>query len=78
MILRNVAVVTLTGSAVGLFLALFFTRPLALFLVPGLRPSDPLSFGAVLLVMIVTGLLAAWAPIRRAVSIDPNSALRYE
>ncbi len=78
MVLRNVAVLTLTGSAIGLFLALFFTRPLAMFLVPGLKPSDPLSFGAVLLVMIATGLLAAWGPVHRAISIDPNSALRWE
>ncbi len=78
MVLRNVAKLTLTGSAIGLFLALFLTKPLAMFLVPGLKPSDPLSFGAVLVVMIVTGLLATWGPIRRAMSIDPNSALRYE
>jgi predicted permease len=78
MVLRNVAVLTLTGSALGLFLALFLTRPLAMFLVPGLKPNDPLSFGAVLLVMMVTGLLAAWGPVHRAMSIDPNSALRYE
>ncbi len=78
MVLRNAAKLTLTGSAIGLFLALFLTKPLAMFLVPGLKPSDPLSFGAVLVVMIVTGLLATWGPIRRAMSIDPNSALRYE
>jgi predicted permease len=78
MVLGNVAVLTLTGSAIGLFIALFLTKPLAMFLVPGLKPSDPLSFGAVLLVMIVTGLLAAWGPVHRAMSIDPNSALRYE
>ncbi len=69
MILRNVAAVTLTGSAVGLFLALFFTKPLAMFLVPGLKPNDPLCFGAVFLVMIVTG------PTR---SLGAHSACRLD
>lgn len=78
MILRNVSLLTLSGSAVGLFLAWFVTKPLAMFLVPGLKPSDPLGFGAVLAVMIAMGLLAAWGPVHRAMSIDPNSALRYE
>ena len=78
MVLRDAARLTLTGSAIGLFLALFLTKPLAMFLVPGLNPSDPLSFGAVLAVMILTGTLAAWGPMRRAIAVDPNTALRYE
>ena len=49
-----------------------------MFLVPGLKPADPLSFGAVLMIMILTGALAAWGPVRRAMGVDPNTALRYE
>lgn len=78
MVLVGAAKLTLTGSAIGLFIALFLTKPLAMFLVPGLKPSDPLSFGTVLAVMILTGALAAWGPMQRAIAVDPNTALRYE
>ena len=78
MVLRDAATLTLTGSAIGLFIAFFLTRPLAMFLVPGLKPSDPLSFGAVVIVMTLTGVIAASGPTRRAVGVDPTTALRYE
>jgi ABC-type antimicrobial peptide transport system permease subunit len=78
MVLGDAARVTIAGAGIGLFIAIFITKPLAMFLVPGLKPRDPLSFAAVLVIMIATGVLAAWAPVRRAASIDPNSALRYE
>ena len=59
MVLLDSARLILAGSAIGLFVALFLTKPLAMFLVPGLKPADPLSFGAVLIIMILTGVLAA-------------------
>jgi len=49
-----------------------------MFLVPGLKANDPLTFGAVVAVMILTGLIAAAGPTRRALKVDPNTALRYE
>jgi putative ABC transport system permease protein len=58
--------------------AFLVTKPLAMFLVPGLKPTDPLNFAAVALAMLATGLAATWGPIRRALSIDPNTALREE
>jgi hypothetical protein len=78
MVLQDAAQLTLLGSAIGLFMAVFITRPLAMFLVPGLKPTDPLSFGAVTIVMLLTGTVAASGPMRRAVTVDPNIALRYE
>jgi ABC-type antimicrobial peptide transport system permease subunit len=30
------------------------------------------------MIMILTGVLAAWGPVRRAMGVDPNTALRYE
>jgi putative ABC transport system permease protein len=78
MVLRDAARLTLIGSAIGLGIAFFITRPLAMFLVPGLRPTDPLSFGAVTIAMLLTGVIAASGPMRRAVTVDPNIALRYE
>jgi hypothetical protein len=66
------------GSITGLVVALLVMRPLAMFLVAGLTPSDPVSLGAVLVVLTATGLAASWGPVRRAASVDPISALRYE
>ena len=53
MILFDSAKFIAAGSAIGLFIAFFVTKPLVIFLVPGLKPSDPLSFSAVPLVLIV-------------------------
>jgi putative ABC transport system permease protein len=78
MILRGAARLTLTGAAIGLFIAVFVTRPLAMFLVPGLKPGDPMTFATVALVMMATGLAAVQGPMRRAVKVDPNVALRDE
>ncbi len=78
MVVRDAARLILVGSAIGLFAALFLTKPLAMFLVPGLKPDDPLSFGAVVFAMLLTGALAAWGPVRHAMAVDPNIALRYE
>lgn len=78
MILVDAAKLIFTGSAIGLVVAFFAVKPLAMFLVPGLRPADPVSFLAVLIVLAVTGLLASWGPVRRALAIDPASCLRSE
>ena len=68
----------LTGSIIGVLVALLIARPLAMFFVPGLSPADPASFVAVLLVLGATGLIATVGPLRRASAIDPVSSLRYE
>lgn len=78
MVLRESAGLTVAGSAAGLLVALFVTKPLAMFLATGLKPADPLNFAAVALLMILTGLAAAVGPVLRAIQIDPNSALRED
>jgi ABC-type antimicrobial peptide transport system permease subunit len=78
MVLLDSAKLIAGGATVGLAIAVFVTKPLVIFLVPGLEPSDPLNFAAVLLVLVLTGLLASWGPLRRAVTVDPVTSLRYE
>jgi predicted permease len=67
-----------SGTVVGLMLALFATRPLALFLIPGLSTFDPGAFLAVVGLLGVVGVLATLVPAARALRIDPMTALRYE
>jgi putative ABC transport system permease protein len=67
-----------TGIGIGLVLALFVTRPLSMFFVPGLSASDPATYAAVIAVLGATGMLAALGPVRRALGVDPLECLRYE
>jgi len=78
MLLASAARLVLAGSAAGLLCAFFLVKPLALFLVPGLHPNDPLSFLAVAALLALAGLAAAWGPARRAATVDPVTSLRYE
>jgi ABC-type lipoprotein release transport system permease subunit len=41
-------------------------------------PRDPLVLAGVILAMALVGLLAAWIPAQRALSIDPWVLLREE
>lgn len=77
-VLRESMKMLVLGAIPGLLIALFVTRPLAMFLVPGLSPSDPVSFLMVVLILVLTGLLASLGPLRRAVGVDPARCLRYE
>jgi predicted permease len=67
-----------TGMALGTVLAMVAAQPLAYFLAEGITPVDPLTFFGVSLLCILTGVLAAVIPARRALAIDPIGALRVE
>jgi len=78
MVLGEFARLLVAGIAIGLAIALVVTRPLSMFFVPGLSPSDPASFAAVIGVLALTGMAAALGPVRRALHVDPLQCLRYE
>jgi predicted permease len=44
----------------------------------GITPSDPLSLGAVVAVLLVSSGLACYIPARRAAALEPTVALRHE
>jgi predicted permease len=65
------------GAAVGLVCALVVSHLMA-GLLYGVRPSDPLTFLGVAILVIGVALLASYIPARRAIGVDPLVALRYE
>jgi hypothetical protein len=66
------------GVAFGLATALVVTQPLAAFLVSGLDTSDPASLAGTVSAQVALCVIAAWAPARRAIRIDPAEALRHD
>jgi predicted permease len=78
MVLLETARLLVAGIVVGLVIAVFVTRPLSIFLVPGLQTTDLTSLALVVAALCCTGLAAALGPVRRAITIDPMTCLRYE
>jgi len=67
----------LIGIGIGLAGALGLSRFISSLLF-GVKPVDPLTYGAVALLVAVAALLSCYVPARRALRIDPVAALRQE
>jgi putative ABC transport system permease protein len=65
------------GAVLGLAGAALLSQSISAFLY-GVEPLDPLTFGLVAIVLIVTAAVAIAAPALRAAHIDPSVALRQE
>jgi len=65
------------GVGLGVAGALVLTRFLASMLY-GIRPTDPLTYLGVSLLLGGVAILASYIPARRAAKVDPMEALRYE
>ncbi len=77
LILKSGMSLVVLGLAIGLAGALALTRLMSTLLFE-VSPSDPLTFAAVVLSVILAALLACYIPARRATKVDPLIALRYE
>jgi putative ABC transport system permease protein len=68
-----------TLGAIGVVLgagAAFVLTPLAAAMLFGVSPADPWTFAGVSLLLLLIAVVAAALPARRAMRVDPASALR--
>ena len=65
------------GLAAGLVGALLLTRVMTSMLI-GVAPTDPVTYGAMIVVFALIAVAASLVPARRAASLDPMVALREE
>jgi len=77
MVLSRSLIMIAAGVAIGMILSFVGARALPSFLV-GVSPSDPVTFGGVMVLLLVVALLACLIPAYRATRVDPLVALRYE
>lgn len=76
-ILRQGLTPALAGTAVGAAAALVLSRAIKELLY-GISPFDPSSFLTAAAILILVAVVACYIPARRAMSVDPITALRHE
>ncbi|MGC1108203.1 MAG: hypothetical protein WA876_16865 [Candidatus Acidiferrales bacterium] len=71
------AKLALIGSAIGVGASLALTRFLSSLLF-GIGPTDLLTFSGVAVLLTAAALVACYLPTRKAMRVDPMTALRHE
>jgi putative ABC transport system permease protein len=77
LVMRQGLWMALIGVGVGLAVSVAATQLLQKMLF-GVKPFDPLTYGAVAAILIGVALAATYLPARRATRVDPLVALRQE
>jgi putative ABC transport system permease protein len=77
LVLKQGLWLTIIGVVLGLAAAFALTRLLS-GLLYGVAAIDLTTFATISLLLVIVSLLACYLPARRAMRIDPLSALRYE
>jgi ABC-type antimicrobial peptide transport system permease subunit len=77
MVLRQSAQLVAVGAAVGLGTALA-VAPLAANQIEVVQPYDWVAYAGTAAVVLGASLVASWAPVRRAVGVDPVRTLRWD
>jgi ABC-type antimicrobial peptide transport system permease subunit len=77
MVLNEGLRLALAGISIGAAGSLALTRLLSNFLY-ATRPTDPITYFGVAMLLVSVALLACYIPARRAVRLDPMTALRWD
>src|SRR5262249_8435838 len=77
LVLRRSLNVVVAGLGLGVAVSLALAQAMTGFLY-GVAATDPMTFLAISLLLLMTALLAGYFPARRAATVDPMIALRHE
>jgi putative ABC transport system permease protein len=77
MVVREILGMLAAGLVLGLIAAYGIGRVIESLLF-GVKASDPFVYAIAAALLVAVALLAGWLPSRKAASVDPMVALRYE
>jgi ABC-type antimicrobial peptide transport system permease subunit len=73
----RIAIALIAGIVLGLAGGVYFARFVEAILFE-IQPVSPGSFGLPLLCLVIVAVVATWAPMQRAIRVDPSEALRSD